>query len=175
MELKYKTPFFYSKIVLFLLFYGIATSCRTETNTEKVNKTINTVAELIANKDYVGIKDMIYPISESDTDLGMLTYQVKNISYFINKYHNGSLKGITPKYYKSLDRSGRRAIFFELFKGLDSATGTKEAYLYLYVGPPEYVPLTRLSGFEFQSELDLEWRTKLMNENRLINIDSLNK
>ena len=157
--------------LLALLSIQNISSCNSESDSDKIKNTVHKALKAINLKDYKNMQGIMGIYSPSDTCMEIIASKVNRVDYFIDKYFDGNISKLTVKYAKTLDGLGRLEITIPLFNGYDSTTGTLEANLYFYIGPPAPVPLSKLSGFDFDAKYDGARTRQLDLEGKLPNFD----
>lgn len=150
----------YIPILLMLLF----ASCRTQ----RTEKTVRKALKNIEAKDYMAMRSLIGTGIEQDTF--MLVAKMVEISYFLGKYHTGSIKNLKPIYTDSVDEMGRKIIIVPLYKAYDSLTGLYNANIIFTVGPFNLFSPDELTGFEIDRGVDVS-RRRFIRETNLPTYD----
>ena len=147
-------------------------SCKEQSSREKIDSTIHAALKAINEKDYLKMQQLIGVDAPSDTSMEDIVGKVNRVDYLIDKYHGGRIENLEIQFANGFDYLSRKKITIPLFEGYDSTTGIQQAVLVLYVGPPIPVPLTKLSGFEYEGKYDTKWREFLIREGKLPDMDS---
>jgi hypothetical protein len=157
--------------IFLLVFLQSFNSCAQLTREEQINHTLQKTLIAINTKDYATLRKMIG--NNMDTNVSNIVSNVIDTKYFVDKYYKGHIDKLHILSKDSLDEMGRKLYRVELFKGFDSVMGVSNVALLLYVGPPQIIPLDRLSGFEMSMNVDVEYRKHLMENGTLFDFDSV--
>jgi|GEM_PF-1259970 len=101
--------------------------------------------------------------------------EVNKMYYLLRKYHNNDISKLKWETDNSLDELGRITYVVKIFEGFDSLSGTKGGTLLLNFGPYSIVPVDSLSGIQYNNSLDIAYRGKLQEDNKLLSTDELIK
>ncbi len=118
-------------------------SCKSQTNEEKIQQTTYQLIDILKGNTEEDFLNLIGTDRRQDTELVRFDY-IKIKSY-INKYLKEDKPEIliTNKYTDL----GQRLVQVPLYKGYDTIANIKELYLNLYFGPPDIIPLNKISGY----------------------------
>ena len=157
-------------ILVGVLLFG---SCKPVPEEDRrINQTIKEVVDLVNSNDYLGVIGKI-GAGEENIDTFKVRREVLRGYYMLAKYHGNNTEKLRWETDGVLDAVWRRRYTIPLYEGFDSLTGIKQAALNLYVGPPEIIPLNELSGFKLDVEVDPEYRGKLLEEGKLLDIEEI--
>lgn len=162
------------KYFLAIACWGVF-SCHTKTNEQIVNETVDKAIAAINKNDYQKINELVSEHSPNADDTELIKYHIQTIYYLTKKYHDGNLKNVRIEITKKHDEFDRLKISIPIFSGFDSTTGITSAILNLYVGPPDIIPLTEFSGFEFDQKVNINYRGDLMSHDKLVPMEQLLK
>jgi hypothetical protein len=130
-------------ICLLVIFLG----CRSQSTKEKINNTTHEVLKYLKEGDEVGFKkiigvDDLLVIGKNEE---MIASDVKIYDSLFNKYFSGKMPdiNITNLY----NRSGQMQVKIQFYK-TDDGKQIKELHLDLLFGPPNIIPLDKLSGYK---------------------------
>ena len=132
-------------ISLFLL--ALTTMCSSQSNEEKLR---TTAQEAVSALQTGNTQAFIALIGSADLDKinkteEMVNFDVKKIQrLFSVHYANKPLKPEFPDLYNDL---GKRVVKIPIYDQPQDNPRIKEMHLNLYFGPPNFVPLNRLSGY----------------------------
>ncbi len=138
----------------------------------RIDQTIKEVVDFVNTNDYLSIVGKLVSAKEN-IDTLKIEWDVLSAYYMLVKYHGNKTEKLRWKTDRVLDAVWRRKYTIPLYEGFDSLTGIKQAALNLYVGPPEIIPLNELSGFELDVEVDPQYRRKLREEGKLLDIEEI--
>lgn len=139
---------------------------------QQVHQTLSEVVQAINRNDYMNVMNRIgaeYLL----TDTFRIKSDVTDVYYILSKYHKNIIDSLDMTTDHRLDNLSRMRFDVALFEGFDSTIGYKRVTLRLYVGPPEIIPLDKLSGFEADIEVDAEYRGKLREAGKLLDIEEI--
>ena len=139
-------------------------SCNTQKPTER---TINQAIRNIEHKDYRALRGQIGIETTNDTSLESVVAKVVEANYFIHKYHSGSTDDLSVIYTDSIDIFGRHIVIVPLLDGYDSTTGLSNVKIVFGLGPFNLFPPDKLTAFEVESKVDVNYRIYMINNNIL--------
>lgn len=134
-------------IVCGLVF--LFSSCHSQTNREIINETTHKVVEAIKNKNQSYFKNLI-----GVRNLEIIGKDDESIGYDVNRYNqlftqalknNGELPIDITGLFNGL---GQTVVRIKLPQSVADSSGVKSLHLNLYFGPPQIVPLKKISGYE---------------------------
>lgn len=143
-------------LVICLIFFA---SCQQH----RVQRTVHLALKNIETKNYKAMKSLIGTNAIQDTFMFGIVSKMVEASYFLDKYHSGTIKDLKPIYTDSIDDFGRHIIIIPLYNKYDSSTGLYNANIILSVGPFNLFPPNKLTGFEVETAVDEKRRKYLFN------------
>jgi len=130
-----------------LLLLSLTTMCSSQSNEEKLQASTR---EAVTALQAGNTKAFIALIGFSDLDKiskteEMVDFDVKKIQRLLSvHYANKPLQPEFPDLYNDL---GKRVVRIPIYDQTQDNPRVKEMHLNLYFGPPNFVPLNRLSGY----------------------------
>lgn len=134
-----------------LLLYGfisMSLSCGKGTEDEQIKNTCQKVGAAIENNNESAFRKLIgVDLSQIGKNEERVSASFQQIQKYYEKYMNGKdlefviTDSIVPVI-------GKRIVRFPIFNGIDSTEYIREVRLDVYVGPPQMVPLNKITDFE---------------------------
>ncbi len=121
--------------------------CKAKTNEEKMKETANAVLktfQLNRPSDFenmIGVKLLLIGKNSEIVKSDFYKYKSYYNRYLRNKVHKID---ITDEY----DDLGRRKVLVQIYRGYDTVNNISEVQLELYFGPPQFVPLNKISSYK---------------------------
>jgi len=154
-----------------LLIINLNASCLNKNPDQTIEKALHA----IERHDYRAIRSLIGTELISDTSMFGIVAKVNKVSYFLDKYHRGSVKGLEIKHDTVTDDLGRDVYIIPVYAGYDSVTGLSNVRIILNVGPFSLFPPDKLTGFAVERDVDVQRRSFLRdNEIYTYDFDSAN-
>lgn len=156
-----------------IIFFGLLClmlSCKPLSDNKKEEMTIHNVLAAANKNDYKAImynfdKNAKPPIF---TDTEFVQFHTIWLYYFLTKFHHNKIDNIHWVIQDSVnDVLGRKMYIINLFNGFDSTTGAENVNLNLFFGPKTLFPNSKLTGFEVDNKLDIDYRGELQKEGKL--------
>lgn len=119
------------------------------------------VLAAINQNDYLKVSEYLVTDNERE-DIFRIKTRVCRVYYFLTKFHHNKYNSLNFFSDYKLDVLARIKFAIPLFIGFDPLTGVKSATLNLYFGSPQIIIFNKLSGFELEKEVDVEYRGKLL-------------
>lgn len=134
-------------VVLFCLLLGSIAGCRTQTNEQKIVATTDKVIDALESGNEKAFENLIgVELSTIGKDKEMVASDFKRSKTFYDRYLSGKrTRVLITNEYTPL---GHRKVTIPIYKGFDSVNKVSEIRLDLYYGPPNFVPLNKLSRYE---------------------------
>jgi len=141
----------YSKINVLLLYsvFFLFTGCHSQTSREIIDETTHKVIAALKNKKPTDFKNLI-----GVSNLRVIGKDDESIGYDVDRY---SLL-LNQAFYKTeeipfditglFNRIGQTVVRIKFPKSVADSSGVKSLHLNIYFGPPQIVPLRKISGYE---------------------------
>ncbi|HEY9261982.1 hypothetical protein [Chitinophaga sp.] len=118
----------------------LAVGCKHQSQQEKMISTTQKVLSAIQKDDKILFADLI---GTNNADTEALNANLTKIKTYFDKYGPSGAPIITNK-FTSL---GKRLVIVPLLKGRDTIHHINEISIHLFFGPPQMVPLEKISGY----------------------------
>lgn len=132
-----------TRLLLGLLL--LTTMCKSQTTEEKIKQTVSETISALQNGDtkkFIALIGRDLKTKNEET----INYDVKQIQRLLHEnYNNSTPQPEFPDLYNFL---GQRVIRIPLNNKPSDFPSVKEMHLNLYIGPPNFVSLRKLSGYE---------------------------
>jgi len=135
-----------------LIFCGIVfllSSCHSLTNREIINETSHKVVEAIKKKNQSDFKNLI-----GVSNLEVIGKDEESIRNDVNRYNQLFIQALKNNGELPIDITGlfndlgQTVVRIKLQQSLADSSGVKSLHLNLYFGPPQIIPLKKISGYE---------------------------
>ena len=135
-----------------LIFCGIVfllSSCHSLTNREIINETSHKVVEAIKKKNQSDFKNLI-----GVSNLEVIGKDEESIRNDVNRYNQLFIQALKNNGELPIDITGlfndlgQTVVRIKLQQSLTDSSGVKSLHLNLYFGPPQIIPLKKISGYE---------------------------
>ncbi len=135
-----------------LIFCGIVfllNSCHSLTNREIINETSHKVVEAIKKKNQSDFKNLI-----GVSNLEVIGKDEESIRNDVNRYNQLFIQALKNNGELPIDITGlfndlgQTVVRIKLQQSLADSSGVKSLHLNLYFGPPQIIPLKKISGYE---------------------------
>lgn len=138
-------------LILFSLSFFIA--CKHQSDDELILATSHKFIMAIKKGNIEDVKDLIgVKLSVIGKDTESLRFDINKCKYLFNTYyHDTEMKIVVTN---QIDELGERLVKVPIFNGYDSVSKLTNAVLDIYFGPPNYVPLSKISGYEVETRYD---------------------
>lgn len=140
-----------NNIYFFILFSFILIGCKAQTNEEKMLSTTNNILNSFESSDSKQFQSFIgVSLRQIGKNEEMVSNDFEKIkSYIIEYSKNGKPKITITDGYNEL---GSKKVLVEFLNKTDSST---LAELQLFFGPPDFVPLNKISNYKFKGKKNL--------------------
>lgn len=161
-------------IIVFTSIFLLLMACKPLTDAERIHNTMEEVLTAINQNDfkkvvsYIGADFVIQDTFSEKID-------VEDMYYILAKYHQNKIDSLKWSTDNKIDELSRIKYVIPLFDGFDSLTGLEKASLNLYFGPPQMVSYDKLSGFEYEKEVNSVYRGKLLDQGKLLDHEDVLK
>lgn len=142
------------KYIYLLFCFLLILSCKKKTEKEQINDTCIKVLAAIENNNESAFRKLI---GVELRQIGKNEERVSSSFQRIKKYYDKFMKGKQPEFIITdsiIQEIGTRLIKMPIFVGVDSTEGIREVRLDIYVGPPQMVPLNKISDFDLVVKYD---------------------
>ena len=136
-----------SLIICSLIF--LFSSCRSQTNREIIDETTHKVIDALKSKNPTDFKNLI-----GVSNLRVIGKDDESIGYDVNRY--SSL--LNQAFHKTeevpfditglFNGLGQTVVRIKFPQSVADSSGVKSLHLNIYFGPPQIVPLKKISGYE---------------------------
>lgn len=138
-------------LILLSLFFHIA--CKHQSNDEQILATSQKLITAIKKENIEDVKDLIgVKLSVIGKDTESLRFDINKCKHLFDTYYHE--KKMEVVLTNQIDELGKRLVKVPIFKGYDSASKLTKAVLNIYFGPPNFVPLSKISGYEVVTHYD---------------------
>ena len=137
---------------IYLIFCGIVfllSNCHSLTNREIINETSHKVVEAIKKKNQSDFKNLI-----GVSNLEVIGKDEESIRNDVNRYNQLFIQSLKNNGELPIDITGlfndlgQTVVRIKLQQSLADSLGVKSLHLNLYFGPPQIIPLKKISGYE---------------------------
>lgn len=132
----------YKKLIYCLFFIPLFGSCQNTNQEESIDLTAKKIIHSIKDGNIEEFINLIGTSAKNDTELREADFS--KLKYYVDKYNVTDTFRITDKYTPLM----KRLIEIPIFNGYDTINNIKKITLVLYFGPPDIVPLNKISGYK---------------------------